>query len=136
VTTSDVENLISNIDSAGHKTVLFIKDTASDFLINETSFIADGKENLVIVKQKIGNHPGRVSGHLVRETAYYFQNDSLLKVNKQTFDFNKLISSENYYFTTEGRREMKRKTRKYYLKEGEVFMKRFEEYLDTNGGKH
>lgn len=133
-TPADIDKLINNIDSARLKTIILSKDSASGFLIDETVYVVDETGKLINVKHSSGNHPGKVSGHLVRQSTYYFKDDTLIKVNQKSYDFAKLLNSINYYFTTPKRKEMNKREYKLYIEKSKSFILKYQSYIKTHSG--
>lgn len=130
-TTVDIDKFINNIDSLRLKTALLLNDSTQGFLINETAYLVDDSDNLILVRHRLGNHPGQVSGHLIRQSTYYFQDDTLIKVNQMTFDFSKLLLSRDYYFIQPKMKGGSKQTYKYYKRESELYLKKYQDYLKT-----
>jgi|GEM_PF-4031957 len=134
-TPAETDIFIKSKDSTKLKTLFSLRDSVSGFIINEATFIVDEEGNLMMVRHKLGDHPGRVSGHLIRESTYFFRSHSLIKVNRKTFDFARVLHDDDVYLTNLKMKEMKKRVYKHYMKKSKLYIKQYQSYIKTNGAK-
>lgn len=125
----ELTEFLTKIDSQYRFPSFVIKDTTTDFLLNETAWYTDSTNKVVLVQHTVGNHIGRVSGHRVQKISYYYSNDSLIVVA----DSNDVLSLNplTYVYVFSGNERpagMAKRKYTFYIKKASLLLQQYKKF--------
>ncbi|ANE50410.1 hypothetical protein [Flavisolibacter tropicus] len=98
ITESTIDSIVAIIDTSIPKLALTTNPPKEGYLLSRAEYYIDSQGSLCKVVFMYGSHPGRVNGHLIYRSTYFYYNDEPLKAVATTINFKDTTLRSTYYF--------------------------------------